>query len=124
MNNSELFLEQDNKSKFKQLNVFSSPRVNLKFTNNDKYNKYIMANYRYLIHPNKIMKNIYSLIIKLYHTGHSEEQINQLTLIKTAKIQKMTEMYNLVTESDLDEITDLSSKKSKIALQRLICEKY
>ena len=36
----------------------------------------------------------------------------------------MTEIYDTVMESDLDEINDLSSKKSKIALQRLIYDKY
>lgn len=96
--------------KLNKLRIFTAPRVGLGFYNSDTDKlRYIMKNYRYLIHPNKINKNIYALIINLYHNGKTVSEISSDTLIKARRIEKYVSYYDNIESDKLSNI----SKKTK-----------
>jgi len=111
-------------------NIFTAPRVGLGFDNSDD-NKliYIMKNYRYIIHPNKIMKNIFGLIVKLYADGKDTSEISKQTLIKKKKIDKYAEHYDNSPETDIKKITKITKNRNmpiakQINIQKLCYQLY
>lgn len=128
-NTNVLYIAKKTK-KLNKLNIFTAPRVGLGFYNSDTEKlRYIMKNYRYLVHPNKIKKNIYALIINLYHNGKSAEEISTSTLIKVKRIEKYISCYDDIESDKLKDISKKTKNRSMpiskmVNIQRLCYEVY
>lgn len=72
-----------------KLDIYSGPRVGLTLKKLNKLReKYIMKNYRFLVHPDKIKKCRSGIVIKLLNDGLSELEISNHTNIKISYIFK------------------------------------
>jgi len=103
--------------------VYKCPRVGLTLKNGTKEKeKYLMKNYRYLIHPNKIQKYKFGMILNLYKNGTSCKDIASILETSLKNIEKYVGVYE-TTISKKDKINVKDYYKKKLSTSEL-CELY
>jgi hypothetical protein len=109
-NNKNCVYVQDNKNNNNNIHddekIFIGPRVGLSL----KYPEYLFKGYRFLRQPNKIPKYKKTIVSNLHHARKTNEEINKLTSISTATINKAINEYNDGKNMTDEEIKKLTVK--------------